>query len=170
VAANGAQVVTGPRKGLAATTNDLAAAAVGEYDALASLGDDHVPITPGWDIALLKALGAGGIAYPNDLIRDDIPEAVVISSSIVRALGWMCQPTLKHWYIDNVWADLGRGAGCLAYLPDVIVKHERIGVPDDDTYRDAWPLVREDEGRYRAWRAAQMAADVATVKEVVSGG
>ena len=50
---------------------------------------------PGWDKALIRAIvetGGTGFSYPWDGTREDIPEAVVVSSDIVAALGWMCLP------------------------------------------------------------------------------
>ena len=107
----GHRYTIGPRQGLAGWTNDLARRHVDRSDAacLASIGDDMLPVTGGWD-ALLVAAARGGFAYPNDFRRADIPEAVVIDARIVAALGWMAHPGMHHWFIDNVWADLGRAA------------------------------------------------------------
>ena len=94
---DGDEFETGPRTGLAGWTNRIAVRRAGEYRYLASFGDDHVPRTPGWDAALIRAIeamGGTGFAYPFDGTREDIPEAVVVSSDIVAALGWMCQPCL----------------------------------------------------------------------------
>ena len=159
----------GPRKGLCGTTNDVAVRRAGEFPFLASLGDDMVPRTPGWDRALVNgilAMGGTGFVYPWDSTREDIPEAVVLSSDIVAALGWMCLPDLNHWYPDNVWADLGRGAGCIRHLRAVAVDHLHAAAgkaPSDATYREASDRISGDRDAYYAWRATRMAGDVATV-------
>lgn len=167
----GASVVHGPRKGLGAWTNTVAAAHLNSYRAFASFGDDHVPQTHGWDKLLLGAIdgmGGTGISYPDDGIRDDVCEAVVISADIVAALGWMCEPSLQHWYVDNVWADLGKGADCLTYMPDVLVPHKHpaaTGIGQlDATYRDSGRHIPADKKAYETWRAERMSADVATVQ------
>jgi len=175
--ANGRHFVTvRPRMGLAAWTNALAR----EYTetlpefrprALASIGDDMVPVTPGWDRLLLEALpAAGGFAYPDDERRDDIPEAVVISTAIVEALGWMALPQCQHWFIDNAWADLGRAAGCLRYCPDITVKHMHPNVhggdPPDATYHDAAGSYDADLAAYQRWRLHRMRGDAALVRGV----
>ena len=70
----------GPRKGLTAWTNEVALRRASQYPYLASLGDDMVPETPGWDRALIRGIqrmGGTGFTYPWDGIREDIPEAVV---------------------------------------------------------------------------------------------
>ena len=157
---------TGPRKGLCGTTNDVAVRRADEYPCLASFGDDMVPRTPGWDRALIRGIGdmgGTGIAYPFDGVREDIPEAVVMSSDIVRALGWMCEPSLKHWYPDNVWADLGRGAGCLRHLRAVAVDHLNVVVTQakaDETAAGNGKSLDADREAYWLWRRTRMAADI----------
>jgi hypothetical protein len=160
---------TGPRKGLCAWTNEVAVRRAAGYPFLASFGDDHVPRTPGWDRALVAAIrrmGGTGFSYPWDGTRDDIPEAVVMSSDIVAALGWMCEPGLAHWYPDQVWADLGRGAGCLRHCRAIAVDHVHAATgqaPVDATARDNGRSLDADRDAYWAWRRERMAADVKTV-------
>jgi hypothetical protein len=171
------QVSVGPRKGLAAWTNHLAQYWLGAKPPpsyLASIGDDHLPETPGWDERLITELEhiGGGFAYPNDLRRVDIPEAVLLSTGIVEALGWMCQPDLHHWNVDVVWGELGRAAGRLVFCRDVIVRHLNPGVrrdvPIDDTYRDAANDYDADLVAYQKWRLYQMHKDIETVKRALA--
>ena len=154
----------GPRRGLCGSTNDVAVRRAGEYPFLASLGDDMVPRTPGWDKALCRAItdiGGTGFSYPFDGVREDVPEAVVMSSDIVTALGWMCLPGLSHWYCDDTWAALGRGAGCIRHLRAVAVDH--IHGPSDATAAGNGKTLDADREAFFRWRAGGMAADVATV-------
>ena len=168
-AAAGALITVRPRMGLAHWTNCLSAL---HEDASwqASIGDDMVPLTDGWDERLCEAAGPNGMAYPNDRRRNDIPEAVVISTSLIRALGWFCEPSLSHWYVDAVWADIGRAAGCLRYLPDVVVEHRHPNVPGsgarpDATYSEAASGFAKDLAAYQKWRLKRMRADIETVRE-----
>jgi hypothetical protein len=156
-------LTTGPRKGLTEWTNEIALKYAGQYRCLASFGDDHVPRSKGFDKALVRACteDGPGFAYPWDGIREDIPEAVVIDSRIVQALGWMANPVLSHWYIDDTWADLGRGAGCLRHLRAVAVDHVRGQA--DGTARDSGQRIAADKAAYQQWRKERMAGDVATV-------
>jgi glycosyltransferase involved in cell wall biosynthesis len=166
-------VVFGPRKSMAAWTNHLALEVAGHYQLLVSMGDDHLPLSDGWDAALLKAAGTCGMAYPNDKVREDVCEVVAISSQIVQELGWMCMPGLDHYYVDNVWYDLGSRAQCLTYLPEVIVEHvhhlRSDGVERDSTYRRAESSFPADQATYESWTSAQRNADVETVKKVIAG-
>jgi hypothetical protein len=157
---------TGPRKGLAAWTNEIAVREAGGYRFLASFGDDMVPKTMHWDHYLTRAIedmGGVGYSYPWDGLREDIPEAVVVSSGIVQALGWMCEPSLSHWYVDNVWADLGWGAGCIRHCRAIAVDHvhPRAGKAErDKTYEDASPKLDADREAYQQWRRTRMAGDI----------
>ena len=83
-----------------------------------------------------------------------------MSSDIVRALGWMALPDCQHWYIDNVWADLGRGAGCLRHLRAIAVDHQWKA---DQTSKDSGERLAADRDAYYAWRKTRMAGDVETV-------
>ena len=67
----------------------------------------------------------------------------------MAALGWMCEPALSHWYVDNVWADLGRGAGCLRHLRAIKVEHAWKG---DQTSRESSEALTADRDAYYAWR------------------
>jgi hypothetical protein len=120
----------------------------------------------------MKAIGECGIAYPNDLVREDVCEAVVMSSAIVKALGWMAEPSLDHFWIDNVWHDLGSHARCLTYLPDVIVEHVHPArvkdVKNDQTYQESNARIQHDQVAYRHWRGTRMLDDIATVRQAVS--
>ena len=159
------------RKNLVQWTNHLAHLSKGKYRYYASLGDDMVPRTPGWDIKLMGAIeedfGGTGIAYPYDAIRDDIPEAYLLSADIPAALGWVMQPSLNHWYNDNVIADLGHGAGCIRQLRGVIVDHLNVGTGRaavDQTAIDQGSKIAADKAAYEAWFRSERAGDVEKVK------
>jgi hypothetical protein len=157
----------GPRKGLTEWTNAIAVRRAHQYGFLASLGDDHVPHTPGWDKTLIQGIGrmgGTGFTYPWDGTREDIPEAVVMSSDIVRTLGWMALPGLSHWYIDNVWADLGRGIGCLRHCRAIKVEH---AWKADQTSEDSGKRLAADRAAYYLWRREQMADDIAILAGLI---
>ena len=162
-----------PRMNLVQWTNWLAGKHKGEYWFFASLGDDMVPRTPGWDVKLMGAIdedfGGAGITYPWDNVRDDIPEAYVVSASLVEALGWMMLPELKHWWNDNVWADLGHGAGCIRQLRGVVVEHLNAGMgraQADQTAREAGKGIPGDQAAYNTWCKTRRAADVQIIKNL----
>jgi hypothetical protein len=173
------KVVMGPRKTCIEWTNKLAAEMGKDYRALASFGDDHAPLTHGWDAHLLAAIdemGGTGIAYGNDTAQgQNLPTAPVVSTEIVTALGWFMYPGFGHFFADNVWKDIAMEASCLAYLPQVIIKHNHFAfgtAAPDATYAEAAPAWAADEPAYWSWRSSPdgLAADVKKVRALCQRG
>jgi hypothetical protein len=149
-----------------------------QYFAVGYFSDDlmlHPRSAQGWDVKLLEAVesaGGSGITYGNDLYQTPrLPIAPIITSDIVLALGWFCEPTMGHYYVDNVWYDLGTGADCLAYREDVVIEHchHTIGKsPPDLTYAQAvhswW---NSDTVAYNLWCHRRREADTEKVRRVV---
>lgn len=108
------------------TLNVIASTYQHEAYALGFLGDDHRPRTAEFDrlyVEALRKLGTG-IVYGDDLLQGArIPTQVAMTSDIVRAMGFMAPPSLVHLAVDNWWKELGEGAACIRYLPDVVVEH-----------------------------------------------
>lgn len=170
--------VRGERRSLSAWTNELALRALNDTGRfrdqpryLASLGDDHLPRTPGWDRALIEAIeglpGGSGFAYGNDLLQgEQMPTAWVVSADVVRALGWMMLPDCEHMYVDNAILALGRAAGRIVYCPEVIVEHVHPAAGKtawDASYRASNTPARyaADRAAFEAWQASGLATDVA---------
>lgn len=119
------KVCIADRMGMNGTLNYWALWFAPDYDYICFMGDDHLPRTGGWDTKLAEAIGSEpGIAYGNDLLQgENLPTAVVMSSKIIRATGFMSPPNLKHLFLDNYWLAMGQALGNANYLPDVILEH-----------------------------------------------
>lgn len=147
--------------GYASLEDELAVSAIG------FMGDDHRPRTVGWDRAYLDALTSlPGIVYGNDLIQGmNLPTQCAMSASVVRALGHMAPPTLTHLYVDNYWLEIGQAAGCITYLPDVVVEHVHpvAGTAQWDAgYRrvNSQAMYGRDRAAYTAYMAQHRDRDV----------
>jgi hypothetical protein len=123
-------------------------------------------------LAELDRLGHG-IVYGNDLIHGpNLPTAVVMSASIVQTVGYMCPPGLVHLMLDNFWKAAGEGAGCLSYLPDVIIEHMHplVGkAPDDPGYQEvnADSMYAADGATYQRYvDSGGLAADVEKIRSL----
>lgn len=159
----------------------VAAANGGEWApfALGFAGDDHLPRTPGWAARYLdelRKLGTG-IVHGNDLVwHGRLPTEWAMTSDIVQALGRMVPADVQHLYCDNAIAVLGQAAGCIRYLPDVVVEHMHpvAGKADmDDGYRrvNSPERYRDDRVRFARWVAQQLNDDadkVRALREVAS--
>ena len=122
---NNVKIVIAARMGMNGTLNHWANWMAPDYDYICFMGDDHLPITKGWDTKLAEAIGdKAGIAYGNDLLQgENLPTAVVMSTKIIRALGFMSPPALKHLFLDNFWLAIGKALGNSTYCSDVVIEH-----------------------------------------------
>ena len=153
---------TGPRQNLTAWTNQIALERAADYRFLASLGDDHVPRTPGWDRELcgeIEQMGGTGLAY-GDGSRWVIPEAIVMSSTIVTALEWMANPRCGHYKIDDTWLMLGVATGLIRYRHDILVEHMQFGIPYDPLDQNKGMKALKDQTYADALQPDKMNADV----------
>jgi hypothetical protein len=143
-----------------------------EAYAIGFMGDDHRPRTAGWDASYLEALRqlGTGIVYGNDLLQGArLPTQVALTADIVRALGHMAPATLTHLYVDNYWKSLGEGAGCIRYLPDVVIEH--MHPIADKAVWDAGHLrvnqssmYQRDGDAYADYAGSHLASDIETVR------
>lgn len=161
-----------PRGTLSAKLNHAADMFKGKYDALMFVADDHVFKTDGWDTIMmetLKGMGGTGMVYPDDKRRNDVPEAILISSDVVEVLGHFAEPSLKHYYLDNAWADVGNGAGMLKWCPDAVIPHEHYtmtpGAERDKIYSETEEKYGDvDREAFLKWRSTRLASEVAQLR------
>jgi hypothetical protein len=115
-----------PRLRMNGTLNLVANKYADKYETIYFLGDDHLVHTPKWDEHLSDAIAKKGfgLAYGNDLLqRQSLATAVMMSTNIIRAVGYMAPPKLVHLYMDNYWMILGSRLGSLWYFDKVIIEH-----------------------------------------------
>jgi hypothetical protein len=157
-----------PRVLMNGTNNLLANKYAGMYKFICFLGDDVRPRTFGWDKILSAPLiDRPGISYANDLIQKEfLPTHVVMSSEIIKTLGFMAPPILKHLFMDNFWLDLGKATNSIHYFEDVILEHlhpllEKSTV--DKVYLDSWGLFENDKSAYEEYKQTEFLQDVEKV-------
>jgi hypothetical protein len=96
------------------------------YFTITGIDDDCMVTTQDWDVLLagpIKKRGYG-IAYGNDTIQgQNLPTKVMISTNIVKSLGYFAPPILKHLYADNFWKTLGTKIDALDYFPEIMMEH-----------------------------------------------
>jgi hypothetical protein len=121
----GIQQIVGPPMRVGPLLNAAAPRYAAACDVIGFLGDDHRPRTQDWDEMLAAHLsGQPGVAYGDDLFqREKLPTACMISSVLVRTLGYMVPSGMTHLYLDDFWKLLGKEAGNLVYDPDVVLEH-----------------------------------------------
>lgn len=142
--------------------------------AIAFAGDDHLPRTPGWAAAYLDALRdlGTGIVYGDDGIQGQrLPTQWAMTADIIRALGRMVPADVEHLYCDNAIRDLGEQAGCLRYLPDVLIEHMHPvagKAPIDAGYQrvNRREQYRKDRLAYELWRQVDCGIHAGIVRTI----
>lgn len=127
-----------PRLRISGTLNLVANKYIDDYDYVSFMGDDHRIRTTDWDLELTSDPIKYLIAYGNDLLQGQhLPTSVLMDSNIIKNIGYMCPPTIKHLYLDNFWKVLGQRLGTLKYYDEVIIEHMHYSINKsqaDDLY------------------------------------
>lgn len=156
-----------------AWTNELIMPRVDGYRYFGAMGDDNVPSTVGWDVRMMEALGKTPFAFGNDLYPLRPPGAlcchVFTRSEIIRALGYLGAPALRHSYVDDVWMAWGQATG-ITYLHDVIIEHLHYtagkAVPDE-TYQRSATLMSSDQAAFSVYCRDELDADICKIRQVL---
>lgn len=157
-------------KGMGWITNQMAEYASKNWDAVGFMGDDH-RFNNDWETPFIEYLEQtpNGIVYGNDMTNNGessgLPSAVVMDSGIIRKLGYMFPPTLKHLMIDVFWKRLGEELGTLKYFRDVQIEHVHPFVKKanlDEQYRElnSQELHKSDDAEYQKYLAENFKFDV----------
>ena len=163
-----------PRMGMNGTLNYVATKYADKYKYIAFMGDDHRVRTFGWDIVMTEKIGSLGVAYGNDLIQGQaLPTAVLMSSNIIKAIGYMAPPKQKHMYLDNFWLDLGTRLNAIHYLEDVIIEHLHFSVGKSDmdsSYQETndSAIYNADKVAYDEYLSTQMDVDIEKILKCVN--
>lgn len=97
-----------------------------DLDYVLCLNDDHRCRTPNWDQKVIAHVRPGNLIGTNDgwMAPKRICGVTCWSGSLLRAVGYVYPPGLKHLFIDSVWETLAQKTGCAQILMDVLVEHE----------------------------------------------
>lgn len=158
---------------LDATARELA----GRYFALGFAGDDHLPRTIGWArryLTVLRELGTGMVYGDDGYQGANLSTEWALTSDVVRVLGRMVPAPVEHMYSDASLLDLARAAGIVRHLPEVRVEHMHPVVkkaPSDAQYQrvNSRDQFRKDREIYEAWKAQEMAGQVASIRTLTPG-
>lgn len=125
------------------------------------VADDVTPETYRWDILLKEACRPDKIAWGLDGGYDEtLPRHPFIGGELVRRLGFLSPPGIRHWYVDNVWKDIAEGLNCGVYLPEIrmVHRHPTNGLAQGDRAYDSQPDPRVDQIAYGMWKEKEFPA------------
>ncbi len=152
--------------------NTTAVKYANDYDYVAFMGDDVRIRTNAWDAKMLEEISLipNAVAYGNDLYQGEkLPTAVLLDANIVRTLGFMSPPALKHLYIDNFWRTLGEKLSSLKYFSEIILEHMHFAnakAAKDNTYKetDSSEMYRSDSAAFIDYINNNLDNDIAKLK------
>lgn len=149
--------------------NYLAMAAQGA-SAIGHFGDDCLPLTDGWDVAVLEALEKTPFAFGNDLSIERPPGSLCthlfMRGETHRQLGYFGPPSIQHMWVDLAWMCWGEIAG-MTYLHDVIIEHLHFlegKAGYDMSYQLSRKLVDRDLAALWAYVRDDLNADIQKLK------
>lgn len=170
------QLRLNPRLRMNGTLNKIAAEVALHYKYVGFMGDDHRVRTPGWDVTMMSVMeevGNVAIAYGDDGHQGpNIPTAVVMTSNIIRKLGYMAPPELIHMYLDNTWKTWGEGLDVLRYVPHVKIEHmhPHAGKAESDAQYEevnAPDFMHADLARYNEYCSTRLQDDLNKLRSLI---
>jgi hypothetical protein len=133
-----------PRGTMVQKLNHAAVSFIDDYDQMVWYADDNEFITPHWDSLMLdtlKDMGGSGWVYSWDGRRSDIPETWLVSTDVVKELGWFANPVLNMYGVADSISILAKRASLIRFCKKVTVLHHHYLVDQtvmhDETYSNA---------------------------------
>lgn len=173
VCGSGVEIVALPRaSSMVPQLNIVALAQVPLCRAVLMLGDDNLFCTPGWDRRFTEEITryGSGLYCGSDLASPPGDTGhVLMTTDIIAALGWMAEPSMQHYFVDNVWMELGPRH----YIPDIILAHLHHSsgkATFDQTYQETLSFFHHDAAAFERWRTERSDADRQTVLKVLGTG
>jgi len=165
--------IIGPNRSMSEVLNHICTELYPDVKYYSELNDDHICRTKEWDRLMINAIekaGGWGITYGQ---TRHLPTAIMVSGNIIRTLGYIFYPELKHLYIDNYIEDLGKGIGKLIYVPEVNIEHmhAHFGMArHDDTYERVYSNEQNIIGlkAYENWKRNKKDEDIIKLMNVMN--
>lgn len=132
------------------------------------VSDDLVPSSMNWDKTLVSSLsGWNFVSAMNGFQDQRMHGATAWSGDLLRAIGWLFPPDLKHVFHDDVWETIGRDTGAWRIMPGVMTKHLHeayLTGHRGPTMDPTSALFRHDKAVYEAWVANDKERCIAAVR------
>lgn len=126
---------------------------VSDRDWIGLLCDDLEPQTMEWDTALIaKSKPWNIVASQNGSQEHRLHGALVYGGDLLRTVGWMYPPGIKHSFHDDAWELIGDRCLNIVKVPEVMVRHAHAGTVDE-TGRKRNAYWNDDEKAWLRWRA-----------------
>lgn len=118
------------------------------------MADDVEPLTEHWDIIMKESCGDWNMAYCADgIMNERLATHPFFGGQLIRAQGFIAEPSLHDWYGDNCWMDVTHALGVILYVKGVnFMHHHHLNgkAPMDETYKKQWDH-SHDSYLYQQW-------------------
>lgn len=132
------------------------------------LCDDLSPETMEWDRILVEQSKPWNIvASANGSQEQRLHGALVYGGELLRAVGWMYPPGIKHSFHDDAWELIGERCLNIVKAEIVMVRHLHGGTVDE-TGRKRNSYWNDDEKAWLKWRAAESNETIKRVLNLIS--
>jgi hypothetical protein len=166
-----ATVLLDPRGTMVEKLNFVATQLIDDYDRMVWYADDNEFITPHWDTLMQRTLdemGGSGWVYSYDHRRTDIPETWMVSTDIVREMGWLANPVLSQYYVADSIAVIAKRASLLRFCKEAEVPHHHYDVDPAVTRDETYQMAERnfgprDQATFMMWKDSTQVAAVVSV-------
>lgn len=140
------------------------------YRFMAFVGDDIIFKTP-WESEFISYLSSvpAGLAYcnTNDAQRGRLATHPVITTNMIKAVGFYGCPAVHHNFFDNFWMQVCLDLGYIGYNDAIIWDHSRFGWTPDSIYNKVMDLLEPDSERFRQYMETSYKEDLQKIKNAV---
>jgi len=164
----------GPRLSFTQWLNVAARENCQQYPIIGWSADDVRYLKPGWDLMIRQAMQGQEVKIvygPDGIQNEKLPTHPFVTSSIVKALGYLIYPGLRHYYNDNYLKSLGTALGCLRYHPNFVIEHRHHSTgksPFDMLYSSNEKHFDSDAKTFTEQAAPQAEADAAKIHDYLA--
>jgi len=142
-----------------------------EIEWIGLICDDHIPETEAWDIKLIEQANGFNVVSSNDGWQAPrrIHGAIVFSADLLRAVGWIYPPGIKHSFQDDAWEYIGARTGIWKTDMGIMVRHAHGSVARvrDDVSEAIKERFSHDERVYRTWKRDGAGETIARIQDLM---
>lgn len=169
---NKVSIEYGRKKTMVQVLNYFSCEKYTDYNYYSEVNDDHIYVTPGWDVTMMKAIDSKyngmSIAYGK---TESLPTATTHGEKLVHGLGYFFPPIYAHMLVDFWLLEVNKETNILTHVPDVVIDHRHPVFNKgkwDATYQDGEDeLNKTANDLHKTWIEKNKKNDVTKIKTLI---